>query len=306
MDRLAGEQGFCRSGTVAVVASHSVHMWEEPPISGHGGSGTIFFSNCTGRCLFCQNYPISQLGVGRETSTELLARIMLRLQSRGCHNINLVTATHYVPQVVAALAIAAQAGLCIPIVYNTSGYESLSALSLLEGLIDIYLPDAKYADDHVATRLSGFPEYGRHNRSALIEMHRQMGDDLALDREGIARRGMIIRHLVLPGGLSQTPEVLDWIASHLSRNVHVSLMAQYFPAHQAVGRPTLGRALLPIEYEEALQAFERAGLERGWHQELDRPPEGPDGETSRTIRAATPEPIGEDCDWSGSPQGRRD
>ncbi|MBM3187899.1 MAG: radical SAM protein [Chloroflexi bacterium] len=268
VDRLTREVGYCRAGAVARVASWNVHRWEEPPLSGTRGSGTLFFSECTARCLFCQNYPISQLGVGQEAPPERLAEMMLTLQRRGCHNINLVTPTHYVPQMLEALEIAAGSGLRVPLLYNSSGYESLATLALLEGIVDIYLPDAKYADDDVARRLSGFTDYVRHNHAALGEMKRQVGVDLTLDEEGLAVKGMIVRHLVLPHGLSQTPEVLAWIAAHLSPRVHVSLMAQYFPAHRAVDHPELGRKLTVEEYEEALEAFDRAGLERGWCQEL--------------------------------------
>ena len=270
VNRIGGEQGYCRGGELAKVASWSVHNWEEPPISGTRGSGTIFFSNCTARCDFCQNYPISQLGVGREVLSERLAEMMIALQRRGCHNINLVTPTHYVPQILAAVEVAISLGLHIPLVYNTSGYESLDTLRLLEGIVDIYLPDSKYADDAVAARLSGFRDYVRHNRVALREMQRQVGSDLALDADGLAIRGMIVRHLVLPCGLSQTPQVLAWIADHLSRRTYVSLMSQYFPAHRAVGDSDLGRRLLPDEHQEALDAFDDVGLENGWRQELER------------------------------------
>ncbi|MBC7235441.1 MAG: radical SAM protein [Chloroflexi bacterium] len=270
IDRLAGQVGYCRAaGDTIDVASHNIHVWEEPPLSGSRGSGTIFFSHCTARCLFCQNYPISQLGVGRPEDASGLAKRMLYLQRRGCHNINLVTPTHYVPQILAAIEIAAQKGLRLPLVYNSSGYETVETLCLLEGVIDIYLPDSKYADDAVAAELSGYRDYIAHNRAALIEMRRQVGEELILDEQGIAHRGMIVRHLVLPAGLSQTPQVLRWLARELSPRIHVSLMAQYFPAHRAVGHPMLGRRLSDEEYEAALEAFDRAGLERGWRQEMD-------------------------------------
>ncbi len=269
VNRLGGESGFCRAGEVAKVASWNVHMWEEPPISGVRGSGTIFFSNCTGRCIFCQNYPICQLGVGEQVSNERLAEMMVSLQDRGCHNINLVTPTHYVPQILAALDLAVSQGLSIPLVYNTSGYESLETLRLLDGIVDIYLPDSKYADDAVARWISGFEGYVAHNRLALLEMRRQVGEELLMDADGIAIRGMIVRHLVLPGGLAQTPEVLAWIVGHLSRRSAVSLMAQYFPAHKAVGHALLGRRLSLREYNDALEAYERAGLENGWRQDID-------------------------------------
>lgn len=267
VDRLRGEQGFCRAGAEPIVASWNVHPWEEPPISGTRGSGTIFFSGCTGRCLFCQNYPISQLGVGNTVSVQQLAEMMLELQDRGCHNINLVTPTHFVPQILAALELAIEGGLRLPLVYNTSGYERVETLQLLDGVVDIYLPDAKYADDETARRLSGFMRYVEANRAALREMFRQVGDELVLDGEGIARRGLIVRHLVLPEGLASTPEVLRWIAENLSPRVHVSLMDQYFPAHKAVGHPVLGRKITAEEYAEALRAFEEAGLTNGWMQE---------------------------------------
>ncbi len=267
VNRLAGQQGFCRVGLEPKVASWNVHPWEEPPISGFRGSGTIFFSGCTGRCLFCQNYPISQLGVGNAVSPERLAEMMLELQAKGCHNVNLVTPTHFVPQILAALPQAIENGLRLPLVYNSSGYETVEVLRLLEGVVDIWLPDAKYADDDIARRLSGFPHYVEYNRAALQEMYRQVGDELLLDEGGLARRGMIVRHLVLPEGLAGTGEVLNWIATALSPRVHVSLMDQYFPAHQAVGHAVLGRRITPAEYEEALRAFETAGLVNGWRQE---------------------------------------
>lgn len=265
-DRLAGEAGWCRAGALPEVASWNLHFWEEPPISGTKGCGTIFFSHCTGRCLFCQNYPISQLGVGNKVSTARLAGMMLELQHKGAHNINLVTPTHYVPQFLEALLLAIPQGFNLPIVYNTSGYDSLETLHLLDGVVDIYLPDAKYADDAVAKTLSGFVDYVSANRAALKEMYRQVGASLIVEK-GIARRGLIVRHLVLPNGLSQTPEVLRWLATNLSPQVHVSLMDQYFPAYKAVGHPTLGRKITPQEYEAALAAFYAAGLENGWLQE---------------------------------------
>jgi putative pyruvate formate lyase activating enzyme len=268
VNRLEGEVGFCRGGELAKVASWNVHMGEEPPISGHRGSGTIFFSNCTAHCFFCQNYPISQLSVGQEVSAHRLAGMMLELQRSGCHNINLVTPTHYVPQILEATEEAVSQGLRIPLLYNTSGYDRVETLRLIEDVVDIYLPDAKYADDAVAQRLSGFRDYVEHNRAALLEMQRQVGSNLSLDAAGLATRGMVIRHLVLPRGLSQTPEVLRWIADNLSRRAYVSLMSQYFPAYKAVSDAELGRALLPYEYATALEAFEDAGLENGWRQPL--------------------------------------
>ncbi len=267
VDRLNGGRGACGMGYQPVIASWNAHPWEEPPISGTRGSGTIFFSGCTGKCIFCQNYPISQLRYGNVVTIERFAGMMLALQRRGCHNINLVTPTHFVPQVLAAVDLAAEAGLRLPLVYNSSGYETVETLRLLEGVIDIWLPDAKYTDDAVARRVSGFPGYVAANRAALKEIYRQVGDELLLDEDGIARRGMIIRHLVLPGGLADTAGVMRWIADELSPRVHVSIMDQYFPAHKALADPLLGRKITPEEYDAALAAFEDAGLVNGWMQE---------------------------------------
>jgi putative pyruvate formate lyase activating enzyme len=269
VNRLEGERGYCRSGALAKVASVNAHHGEEPCLSSTRGSGTIFFSNCTGRCIFCQNYPISQLGSGSEMDTEELAEAMLSLQDRGCHNINLVTPTHFVPQILAALEGAVERGLRIPLVYNTSGYERVSTLELLDGVVDIYLPDAKYADEEVAHKLSDFDGYVEHNRRALLEMQRQVGEELVLNERDIAKRGLIIRHLVLPEGLSQTEEVLSWIAEKLSQKTYVSLMAQYFPAHKTVDHPRMGRRLKSHEYAQALETFDAAGLENGWRQGVD-------------------------------------
>ena len=269
VDRLAGERGRCRSGALPSVASWNLHMWEEPPISGTQGSGTIFFSGCTGRCRFCQNYPISQLGVGQEIGLERLAEIMLELQTKGAHNINFVTPTHCTAAILAALPYAVEQGLHLPLLYNTSGYERVETLRLLEDVIDIWLPDAKYADDDVAVQLSGFPDYVAYDRAALKEMFRQVGDRLLLDGEGLARRGMIIRHLVLPERLAGTPSVLRWIAGNLSKSIHVSLMAQYFPAYQCTDDDVLGRKITDAEYEVALESLDRLGLEHGWVQDRD-------------------------------------
>lgn len=253
-------------GAQSRISTWNLHHWEEPPISGTRGSGAVFFSGCTGRCQFCQNYPISQLGYGIEVNAHRLAEMLLELQGKGAHNINLVTPTHFMPQILAALPHAIAGGLRVPLVYNTSGYERVEALQLLEGIVDVWLPDSKYADDAIARRLSGFEGYVEANRAALGEIYRQVGDELLLDEAGIALRGMIIRHLVLPEGLAGTPQVLTWIAQALSPRVHISLMDQYFPAHRAVGHPTLGRTLTWEEYEGALEALEAAGLEHGWHQ----------------------------------------
>jgi putative pyruvate formate lyase activating enzyme len=254
-------------GAQPQVSSWNLHAWEEPPISGSRGSGTIFFSGCTGRCGFCQNYPISQLGYGDLVSVERLAQMMVELQRKGAHNINLVTPTHFMPLILSSLPHAINLGLRLPLVYNTSGYERVEALRLLAGVVDVWLPDAKYADETTARRLSGFKDYVKSNRAALREIYRQVGDELILDEEGIARRGMIVRHMVLPERLAGTIDVLRWIARELSSRVHISLMDQYFPAHRALDDPVLGRKITPAEYQDALDALDTAGLENGWCQD---------------------------------------
>jgi putative pyruvate formate lyase activating enzyme len=267
VDRPAGKRGVCRVAGEAVIASWNVHPWEEPPISGTRGSGTVFFSGCTGRCRFCQNYSISQLGHGNQVTIERFAGMMLELQRKGVHNINFVTPTHFAAHILAAVDVAAGWGLHIPLVYNTSGYERVETLRLLEGVIDVYLPDIKYTDDDVAKRLSGFPGYMAHNRAAVKEMLRQVGSRLVCDEDGIASRGMIIRHLVLPHGLADTPGVMQWIARELSPELYVSVMDQYFPTYRTVDDPLLGRKITEEEYEAALDAFEAAGLQNGWLQD---------------------------------------
>ncbi|MCL7453610.1 MAG: radical SAM protein [Anaerolineae bacterium] len=274
VNRLAGERGICGMGDQPKVSSWNLHAWEEPPISGSRGSGTIFFSGCTGRCRFCQNYPISQLGYGDVVSVARLAGMMLELQRRGAHNINLVTPTHFMPAILSALPHAVRQGLRLPLVYNTSGYERVEMLRLLEGVVEVWLPDAKYASDETARRLSGFGDYVRHNRAALHEMYRQVGSALVLDDQGLAWRGLIVRHMVLPDGLAGSAAVLSWIARELSAQIHVSLMDQYFPAHRAVADPILGRKVTPEEYQAALEAFDASGLEFGWCQQTACDEEG--------------------------------
>jgi putative pyruvate formate lyase activating enzyme len=269
INRLEGQLGVCRMGATTLVASYNDHHWEEPCISGTRGSGTIFFSGCTGRCSFCQNYPISQMNRGNLTDDRAMADMMVRLQKRGVHNINFVTPTHFVPQILAALPHAIERGFSLPLVYNSSGYDSVKTLHLLDGIIDVYLPDAKYAEDDVARCLSGFPGYVESNRAALLEMFRQVGAELILDDQGIARRGMIIRHLVLPAGLAGSREVFRWLATNLSPDIHLSVMAQYFPAYHTVDDPVLGRRITLEEYDDALADLEEAGLDEGWIQDMD-------------------------------------
>ena len=265
VNRLEGEEGFCRSGEEVIVSSYNSHFGEEPPLVGNLGSGTIFFTNCNLKCVYCQNYPISQLGNGNKVSLSELAKIMLALQKRRCHNVNLVTPTHFVPQILKSLKLAIKMGLHIPIVYNTSGYDSVNTLKLLDGVVDIYLPDARYADNEIAREYSSAPDYFEIMKKALKEMHRQVGD-LVTDKIGIARSGLIIRHLVLPEGLSSTKKIMHFIAREISPRTYVSLMAQYFPAYQAGQFLPLSRRINRGEYKEALQAFKEEGLENGWFQ----------------------------------------
>lgn len=265
VNRLEGERGFCRSGEEVIVSSYNTHFGEEPPLVGNLGSGTIFFTNCNLKCVYCQNYPISQLGNGNKVTLQELAKIMLTLQKRKCHNINLVTPTHFVPQILKSLKLAIKMGLCIPIVYNTSGYDSVNTLKLFDSVVDIYLPDARYADNEIARKYSSAPDYFEIMKKALKEMHRQVGD-LALDETGVARSGLIIRHLVLPEGLSGTKKIMRFIAREISPHTYISLMAQYFPAYQASQFPPLSRRIDKEEYRKALQAFKEEGLENGWFQ----------------------------------------
>ncbi len=260
--------GFCRSGLNPVISSVSPHHGEEPPLSGTKGSGTIFFANCNLRCVYCQNYPISQMGNGVERTPGDLACQMVWLQEQGCHNLNLVTPTHFMPQILKAFGIARERGFRLPIVYNTSGYESLEALRLLEGIVDIYLPDMRYSDDAAARAYSVAPHYQEINREAIKEMYRQVGN-LVLDEDGIATRGLIIRHLILPGGLSGTEGVMKFLAEEISRDVYISLMSQYFPAFKAHEFRELSRRITDDEYEVAYQAMLTYGLENGWVQEFE-------------------------------------
>jgi len=263
VNRLAGERGWCRAGRYARVASYFPHPGEEEPISGWRGSGTVFFAGCNLACVYCQNWEISQRDEGQEVTEEELAEIMLRLQAEGCHNINLVSPTHAVPQVLAALALAVPAGLRLPIVYNSGGYDSLATLRLLDGIVDIYMPDAKYDDDQVGQELSGVPAYVQVNRLALKEMHRQVGD-LQLDDRGLAIRGLLVRHLVLPAGLSGAAGVFRFLASELSTDTYVNVMAQYRPCYQASRFEPLRRRVTRTEYERAVAAARSAGLWRGF------------------------------------------
>jgi len=261
INRLAGEMGKCRTGRLAVVSSYGPHFGEEAPLVGKHGSGTIFFTNCNLKCLFCQNYSISQLGDGAEASKEELAKMMLALQTRGCHNINLVSPTHVVPQILEALEIAINLGLKLPLVYNSGGYDSVKTLEILDGILDIYMPDMKYSDEKTAEELSGINDYPSINRAALREMHRQVGD-LQINEDGIAARGILIRHLVLPHGLAGTKETMEFVAEEISQNSYVNVMAQYHPCYKAFQIPQLSRPLLKQEFLEAIEMAKGAGLNR--------------------------------------------
>jgi len=261
VNRLEGELGVCKTGVKAQVSSFGAHLGEEEPLRGWAGSGTIFFARCNLRCVFCQNFEISQVGRGREVEPEELAEIMLRLQEAGCHNINLVSPTHVVPQIIAAVLIAVQAGLRLPLVYNSGGYDSLEMLALLDGIVDIYMPDMKYGDDDTARRYSKVPRYVEVNQAAVREMQRQVGD-LQLDEQGIARRGLLVRHLVLPNQLAGTEKVLQFLAEEISKSVYLNLMDQYHPAYQAGNYEELNRPITTQEYQQALAAARRWGLMR--------------------------------------------
>jgi len=266
VNRLKGQTGICGIGFLPSVSSDNLHFGEEPPISGKRGSGTIFLTGCSLGCSFCQNYPISRLGHGKPVDFPKLAGMMLRLQALGAHNINFVTPTHVGPQILAALSIAFRKGLRIPLVYNCGGYESVDMLKLFDGIVDIYLPDMKYADPKMASTYSHASDYPDVNRAAILEMHRQVGS-LRLDEAGNAVRGLIIRHLVLPNAVAGTESVLQFIAERVSPETAVSLMRQYFPAHQAPGLPTVNRKITPREYARAKALLERFGLVNGWLQE---------------------------------------
>jgi putative pyruvate formate lyase activating enzyme len=267
VDRSRGERGFCGAGLAPRVASFAVHRGEEPPISGTRGSGNVFLTGCNLACRFCQNYPISRLGVGRDLTAEEFAQGLLGLARRGVYNVNFVTPTPWVPQILEALLLARRAGLELPVVWNCGGYEALPALRLLEGVVDVHLPDMKYAGGREAWTLSRAPRYAATNRRAVAEMVRQVGP-LRIGRDGLARRGVLVRHLVLPGGLADTRGVLASLRS-IDRRVPVSLMYQYFPAHRAVGHAVYGRRLWREEALAARRALSALGISEGWVQGYD-------------------------------------
>ncbi len=261
VNRLRGESGKCRTGKQAMVSSYGPHFGEEEPLVGKHGSGTIFFTFCNLRCIFCQNYKISQMGEGAPVTGQELARMMLSLQDGGCHNINLVTPTHVVPQILEALLLAAAQGLSIPLVYNCGGYESLDVLKLLDGIVDIYMPDMKYSNAGIALELSGAEDYPAVNRAAVKAMHQQVGD-LQINQEGIATRGLLVRHLVLPYGLAGTDTVVHFLAEDISNNTYLNIMDQYHPRHQAFRTPLLARPITRGEFLQAVNVAHQQGMKR--------------------------------------------
>jgi putative pyruvate formate lyase activating enzyme len=265
VDRLSGEKGICKTGRFAFVSSYHAHFGEEDPLVGSQGSGTIFFTHCNLMCLFCQNFDISHQGYGQEVSDDELARLMLTLQKQGCHNINFVTPSHVVPQILSALEIAISDGLAVPLVFNTGGYDRVATLKQLEGVFDIYMPDFKFWDPAVAQSACQAEDYPEVARQALIEMHRQVGD-LQIDDSGVARRGLLIRHLVLPDGLAGTREIMRFIVQHISANSYVNVMSQYRPCGRAAEVKGLNQHLASKDFHWAVQAAKEEGITR-----LDRP-----------------------------------
>jgi putative pyruvate formate lyase activating enzyme len=260
VNRTEGRVGACKTASKAKVSSFNPHFGEERPLVGSGGSGTIFFSNCNLGCVFCQNYEISQLGAGELVEPREIASMMLHLSRSGCENINLVSPTHVVPQILEALPIAIDRGLQLPIVYNTGGYDSVETLRLLDGIIDIYMPDMKYSDNEAAGRFSGVGDYVEVNRKAVAEMHRQVGD-LQI-HEGVATRGLLVRHLILPEDLAGTEEVVRFLSNEISNETYLNLMNQYRPCYRARDFPSLSRRITRHEYVDAVKKAKRHGLRR--------------------------------------------
>ncbi len=274
-NRLRDEIAACYSGRLPIVSSYTAHFGEEPALAGTRGAGNIFFGNCNLRCVYCQNYQISQTHKEQrrnEITHERLAEMMLELQARGCHNINFVSPTHFAPQMVRAIYLAAQQGLRLPIVYNTNAYDAVAVLRLLENIVSVYLPDFKYAENESGYVYSKVRGYADHARAALVEMHRQTGDELVFDDEGLLQRGLVVRLLVLPNDLADVRESLRWIRDNLGRRVAISLMAQYYATHQAATNPRyalLSRRITQTEWWRAVEALETLGMEEGWMQEYD-------------------------------------
>jgi putative pyruvate formate lyase activating enzyme len=274
-NRLKNEIAACYSGRLPIVSSYTAHFGEEPPLVGTRGAGNIFFGNCNLRCVYCQNYQISQTHkeqLKNEITHERLAEIMLELQGKGCHNINFVSPTHFAPQMARAILLAAEQGLKVPIVYNTNAYDAVSVLQLLDGVVDVYLPDLKYADNDAGYQYSKVRSYKEYSRLALKEMFRQTGDELVFDESGLLRRGLVVRLLVLPNDIGGISESIEWIRDELSPRVAISLMAQYYPTHQAATNARyvlLSRRIRESEWLNATSALEELGMEEGWVQEFD-------------------------------------
>jgi len=268
VNRHAGQLGKCRSGNELKVASHNLHFGEEPPLSGGGGSGTIFLANCSLACKYCQNYPISQFGSGSPVTVEQFKDMMLSLQERGADNINFVTPDHMLPMILMALDQARSEGLHLPIVYNCSGYQKPEILRLLDGIIDVYLVDMRYNDNEMAKLYSGCDKYVEVNRAAVREMYRQVGN-LKCNGRNLARSGVIIRHLVLPNNISGSAGIFRFLVDEISSHIYISLMSQYFPAHKATDIETISRRVTAEEFEQAVNAFHDAGLKNGFVQSLN-------------------------------------
>lgn len=271
VNRKGGQRGLCSSGELPIVSSYTLHHGEEPLLSGSRGAGNIFFGNCNLRCIYCQNYEISQNWKEEEKNTitcEKLADIMLELQSKGAHNIGLVSPTHFVPAILKSLLTAIEKGLNLPLIYNSNGYDSVEIIKLLDGVIDIYLPDCKYGSDEYGKKYSNAEKYFTHSKPAIKEMYRQTGYELLIEDDVIVR-GLIIRHLVLPNGLSDAENVFKFIAEELNPETHVSLMAQYYPVNKASGEILLDRRLRETEYLKAIELLEKYKLDKGWIQEME-------------------------------------
>lgn len=271
VNRIAGEFGICTSGSLPIVSSYTPHFGEEPVLSGTRGAGNIFFGNCNLKCIYCQNFEISQnykTEILHQVSNERLAEIMIELQKKDCHNIGLVSPTHFSATILKSIYLAAKQGLHLPIIYNTNGYDSVEMLKLYEGVVDIYLPDFKYGNSEYAKKYSLVDNYFERTKEAIKEMFRQVGDELVYDGDVVVR-GLIIRHLVLPNDLSDSEKVFKFIAEELSPNVHISLMSQYYPSNKAYKDILIDRVIRNSEYEKALELLDKYGLHNGWVQEME-------------------------------------